>query len=302
MNKVLILSSAEAPENMALNERFVANLNQRLPDNQRIEWQNYHNIGLEMGNGRLRAFIVSDDRSLGEFKAVYFKSYFRYHEQAAAIAEALAENRTPFVGRELKHYIPAAKLSQLARLTRAGINVPHTLYMSLEQYVPQFDTLRAKLGEQFVFKAIDGSTGDDNYLVGNSAQLAEIVAANQGKHFIAQNFIANKSDLRVLIVGDEIKLVIERRRVDDSTHLNNTSRGAKARLLPLETLDPELQALSLKAATVMERDVAGVDLMLETGSDKPYVLEVNASPQIASGAYESEKLDVYAEFFRKLAG
>ena len=302
MPHILLLSSAEIDENIALNDDVVTKLNARLGEACTVEWQNYHNIGLELSRNQLRAFIVSDGRDLSEFATVYFKSIFRYHEQATAIAETLDFMHVPFVGKELRHYIPAYKLSQMARLAKGNVTIPHTLYLPLEHYVPNYDMVVKKLGVPFIFKAINGSTGDDNYLVKDKAQLETIAAKTTGMHFIAQKFVPNESDLRVLIVGGRIGMVIERKRADDSTHLNNTSKGATAHLLPLETLDPALQELGLRAAEIMERDVAGVDVMLEKGSGVPYVLEVNASPQITSGSFEAEKLDLYTEYFKGLVG
>jgi D-alanine-D-alanine ligase-like ATP-grasp enzyme len=79
--------------------------------------------------------------------------------------------------------------------------------------------------------------------------------------------------------------------------LNNTSKGATARLLTPDMLTEQHQTIVLAAANVMKRDVAGVDLMLDSETGEPYVLEVNASPQIGSGAYEEEKLAVYTSYF-----
>ncbi|HEX4774989.1 MAG TPA: RimK/LysX family protein [Candidatus Saccharimonadales bacterium] len=298
--RVLILSSAEMDENVATNDAFVANLNGRLKEDCQVEWCNYHDIGLEIAPGMLKAFIVSDDRSLNSFEAVYFKSYFRYHEQAESIAESLRFNNVTYIGSELQHYVPAYKLTQLARLSRGKVRIPFTIYLPIEHYVEKYEYLRSKLGDNFVFKAIDGSTGDDNYFVKNKDELAKIVSENQNKHFIAQAFIPNKSDLRILIVGSRVRLVIERSRKDNSTHLNNTSQGASATLIALPKLDRELKELALEAAQLMERDVAGVDIMLEEGTGVPFLLEVNASPQIASGAFEEEKLQLYTDFFKEI--
>jgi glutathione synthase/RimK-type ligase-like ATP-grasp enzyme len=298
---VLILSSADTKENTVINDNFVAQLNKKLETKCHLEWHNYNDVGLEISDGILRAFIALDERDIHEsFAAVYFKSYFRHHEQATAIAEALREHHTPYVGRELEHYIPAFKLSQLARLARGGVRVPHTIYLPIAHYQNQYDKLVEKLGKPFIFKAIDGSTGEFNYLIKSEEQLKKVIADSHGFHYIAQAFIPNESDLRVLIVGDEIKLVIERRRADDSTHLNNTSQGAQATLLSVNDLSESLQNLSLQAAKMMNRDVAGVDVMLEKDTGIPFILEVNASPQIASGAFAAEKVDIYADFFAKL--
>jgi len=70
--------------------------------------------------------------------------------------------------------------------------------------------------------------------------------------------------------------------------------------MDIAEFDEYSRSLSLKAAALMNREVAGVDLMFETGTGKPYILEVNASPQIASGSFAAEKLAVYAQYFKDL--
>jgi len=298
---ILLLSSAESAHNKAINDQFVHELNGHLAGVCHLEWQNYANVGLRMGPGKLEAFIVSDGRTLDTFSRVYFKSYFRYHEQAAAIGETLAEYGVPYVGNELHEYIPAYKLSQMARLVRAGLSVPESVYLPRGAYADYFDKLCAELGLPFIFKAIDGSTGNFNYLIRTKAALEEALAPNPERHFVAQRFIPNEADLRVLIVGGKIRLIIERRRTDPNTHLNNTSKGAKARLVPVSELDASLSEVALCAVRTMKRDVGGVDLMLEQGTERPYILEVNASPQVGSGAFTAEKLDVFADYFKELA-
>lgn len=82
--------------------------------------------------------------------------------------------------------------------------------------------------------------------------------------------------------------------------MNNTSQGGAARLLPIDELTVEQQSLALQAAALMNREIAGVDLMFETGTGHPYILEVNASPQIGSGAFTDEKLAIYSNYFKNM--
>ena len=58
--------------------------------------------------------------------------------------------------------------------------------------------------------------------------------------------------------------------------------------------------IALHAARVMGREVAGVDLMHELGTGKPYILEVNASPQIGTGAFMDEKIEKYCQYFKNM--
>jgi glutathione synthase/RimK-type ligase-like ATP-grasp enzyme len=298
--KLLILSSAEADKIVEINDDFIEKLNHNLLPKYQVEWRHYNDIKLEIINGKLGASVIETGESLANFKAVYFKAYIRYPEQAAFISEFLQANKITFVAKELSHYIPAHKLSQLARLARGGVRVPPTIYMANNYYLTHFDEIQAALGKKFIFKATDSSNGRYNYVIKNKSDLKDAIKADPEQQFIAQTFIENKSDLRVLVVQGDIKLVIERKRKDNSTHLNNTSKGATASLIPLRKFDKSLQSLALKAAKLMERDINGVDVMLEEGTKLPYVLEVNPSPQIASGAFVDEKLAIFVDYFRNL--
>ncbi len=298
--RIAIISSAEIDDNIAINDSFVEDLNKGFDGKIQIEWHNYHDVQINLEKNKIDSFFVSTNEQLTSFDAIYFKSYFRYHEQAATIAESLEHNNIRFIGSELRHYIPAYKLTQMARLSRGGFDIPKTVYLPMEHYFNKFDYLVASLGLPFIFKAIDGATGRDNYLVKDKDSFKNIVSENNGSNFIAQKFIPNDSDLRLVVIESQVRLIIERKRADDSTHLNNTSQGADALLLDMNTFPEKIKILSVEAAKVMNRDIAGVDVMLEKGSGKPYILEVNASPQIASGSFMEEKRQMYLDFFENL--
>jgi glutathione synthase/RimK-type ligase-like ATP-grasp enzyme len=298
--KVLFITAAGTEFAMENNGIFVDKLNVRLKDKCQLVLQNFKNLSIEIIDEKLNAYVLSDKIELNSFEAVYFKSYFRHQEQAAAITDVVNEHGIKFYGHELSNYIPVHKLSQLTRLTRNKVRVPNTIYMPTECYVEHYSEIVRKLGKDFIFKAIDASQGEDNYIVNSRDQLKSIVNNNQDRYFIAQTFIPNQSDIRVIIIKNRIKLILERSRSSDDTHLNNTSQGASAKLIEIKSFDQRLKDIALKAAEAMGRDVAGVDIMLESGTNTPYVLEVNASPQIARGVFTKDKLDIFVDIFKEL--
>lgn len=297
--RVIFLSSAETPETRQINDDFVSKLNS-ITQSVEFSWTNYHDLGIEITTDSIRVYLLSTGEELSAYNLVYFKSYFRYQEQAAAVAEYLRSKKRVYIGAELAEYIPAYKLTQLARLSRHGVSIPDTIYLSPEHVLGRYDEIVEKLGVPFIFKDFSGSTGDDNYLIKNRAQLEEVLTNSPSVQFIAQNFIANSGDLRVIVMSGSIEMVIERRRSDDSTHLNNTSKGANSTLLSPTSLDESVSTVALKAASAMKRDVAGVDVMLEDGTATPYVLEVNASPQLGSGAYIDEKAETVIRYCERI--
>lgn len=302
MKKILILSSAEQAETRTINDEFVAHLQNRMGNAVELEWHNYHDVRIRFETTGGSISLV-DGRPLDSFDFVYFKSFFRYSEMASVIARYLESRNVSFVCTELLQHGITTKLSQLSYLAHAHIPIPQTLFMTRTQWEHEYNTCARELGVPFIFKSIDGSTGEENYLIKSEAEFAAALTkhADEPLEFIAQKFIPNDSDLRVLIVGGEIKLIIKRQRHNpDETHLNNTSQGAEASLLPVDSLAPELKAMCLRSAELLHREIAGVDLLFSLPEMKPYILEVNASPQIGSGAFTDEKLAIYTDYFARM--
>ncbi len=298
MKKVLILSSAETPDNIVALEKFRSEIQAELGAEFELTTEHYNNIEFELSEDNFDVRHNSSHVSFKTYDLVYFKSYYRYTEVATSIAEFLSLNNIRFVCSELQNYISFSKLSQYARLSRSSFSIPHTLYMDTTLLVSNYDRICEVLGDGFVCKAIDGKGGDCNFVVRTKAELEAIVSQYQEVSFVCQEMIPNEYDLRVLIVGGVVRLVIERRRTSDDTHLNNTSQGAGASLIDPQTLDAKATEMALASAALFKREIAGVDIMFRTTDNKPYILEVNASPQVSTGAFTEEKIKVYAELFR----
>lgn len=296
MKTIAIISSSESAANIALVDDFAKQLNQGNTDFT-AQVLHYADIAFQIENNEVTAFSLTTGVQISSFDFVYFKSYIRYEENANAIATILTKHNVPFVCSEVKDALSTTKLSQYVKLTVNGIQLPKTLYIEASRLAESYDTFVAALGLPFIMKAIDGKGGEANFLIHSREEYMPKLREHPHTKFVCQSFINNSGDLRVLIVNDKIELIIGRARKDDSTHLNNTSQGANADLLPLSELSPETQELSLKCARIMGREIAGVDVMFEKDTNKPYILEVNASPQVGSGAFVNEKLSVYKKFF-----
>jgi glutathione synthase/RimK-type ligase-like ATP-grasp enzyme len=129
-----------------------------------------------------------------------------------------------------------------------------------------------------------------------------VLAADAGQHiYIAQRFIANDGYIRLLVTGREVALAIK--RVPSASenplkaHLNQPRGGANASLLALDEIPPHVQDIGIRAAAVMKREIAGIDIIQDRTTKKWYVLEVNNAPQIRSGTFVDEKLKAVAAYF-----
>lgn len=238
---------------------------------------------------------------IADFDFVYFKTTSRYMDVAAAAARYLEKRDRPFLDRAVKHFPATSKLYQYALLEGSGLHVPPTVYMLPSVLAGSFDAISGTLGLPFVLKDIHGNKGQHNYVVRDRRSFDEACAitATAGVHCVAQAFVPNDCDYRVLVLGAKIALVVKRTRADDTTHLNNTSQGAEAALVPASTFPLAIQKACIDGARLVERQVAGVDIVQDKMTGMWYCLEVNDGPQLASGSFTAEKHAVLAQYLKR---
>lgn len=298
MKKILVLSSAESDYTIEANHVFVREISARLPE-AAIDVCHYRDVALYITPGEIVATRLSTGEQLSEYDLVYFKSFYRYSELASAIASYLQQENVRYICHEIDQAVSFSKLTQYARLARQQLPIIPTVFVERQQWRRGAQLIKERFGFPCIFKAIDAKGGDANYKVDSAEELLAAAGAHDGD-FVAQELVPNEYDLRVLVANGDVKCVIKRQRSDDTTHLNNTSKGAAATLVPLADIDETTIQCATQSAAVFSREIAGVDIMRHRQTGELVILEVNASPQVATGAFQDEKLTVYATLFKDL--
>lgn len=254
--------------------------------------------------GKQQIIDVATGKDISEADMVVSVNWYKggpkslYRDVGFAVALYLEGKGVTFWNSEMRAQRSISKVSAMVQLSLLGMPIPKT-YFSLD---PK-KLVAAVTEKPFVFKSAIASRGADNFVCDNVQEALKHVQADQPNHFIAQEFIHNDADLRVVCFNGEPSLVIERRRTSDDTHLNNTSQGAKATLKKVGELDTKTVEECKKICYNMGREMAGIDILPVNGSDDEYVyLEVNAVPQLTSGSYVDEKMAALAQALKKEKG
>lgn len=177
------------------------------------------------------------------------------------------------------------KLYAMWRFWEQGVAVPKTAFGPTEFLVdilPQFNNIA-------VLKSVKGTKGNDNYLVKTAAEIRQITAENPGIDFILQNFIPNDGDYRIVLMNFEPQLVIYR-SANGKDFRNNTSLGGQATLIPIEQLDTSIVQIAITAAKALDIKIAGADIIMNKNTHEYSVLEINRTPQLATGAFPEAKV------------
>lgn len=253
-------------------------------------------------DGQNLTVFLADGTDIASFDLIFMFGWFKtklLEDIAHSVAVYAHFKNVPFLNTETLHERSKSKLSQYVTAVVAGVPVVPFIVSSTSSSLEQFANESVFSGELIV-KAIMGSRGDDNYKVSSFQDALKIIRQRPETPFVIQEFVPNDGDLRVIVVGDEVGLIISRKSAPGS-HLNNTSKGGQANLLNQADVADDILKDSIKMAKALRREVSGIDMIIHSKTGQHYLLEANNMPQIATGAFVSEKAQVLAAYFDKLS-
>jgi glutathione synthase/RimK-type ligase-like ATP-grasp enzyme len=240
---------------------------------------------ISVGDGSFSIYDTHNQQDLTGYDVFILRgdNFRRHMDVIGTINEFAKENDIPIIN-EYNDVKDSSKLLQAVQFHKLSIPVARTLYVN-----PGLLAAASTLEWEFpcVMKAVHGSHGNYNYVVHSFDDVRSHLGEDPENRFVLQRFIPNDGDYRVLIIGDEV-LVIGRSAVGDS-HLNNTSQGGEAVLIPVGELPAHVVEDSRKIMKYSGMTIAGVDVIVNKNTGEYSFLEVNAQPQLQTGAFIDQK-------------
>jgi len=251
----------------------------------------YSCLQIQIDNDNFSIKVDLDGKlvELSKFDMIYLYLVGGNLEMASIISLYAKHHNIVCLPGDTEYVRPNGKLLQAALFFVNHVPLIPTYFQ--EAYSSDLNEL--PYGIPFVFKLDRGKKGRNNYRVESSKQWLKLI--NQDESFIVQEYIRNDGDYRVLCFGYEAKVVIKRSAAPDN-YLNNTSQGATAKLIPVDKVLAEALRVAESAAKASKNEVAGVDIVRGKGNDRWYVIELNQSPQMSTGAFVEQKLDAFTKF------
>ncbi|MFT4540429.1 MAG: ribosomal protein S6--L-glutamate ligase [Planctomycetota bacterium] len=179
------------------------------------------------------------------------------------------------------------KLRSMQILSRHDIGIPATAFVkNRADVLPAIERVG---GAPIIIKLLEGTQGV-GVILADSANIAEAIIEtlqSTRQNVLIQRFVAESKgkDIRAFVVGDRVVGAM-RRVAQGAEFRSNVHRGGRTELVELE---PAYEQAAVRAAQIMNLQVAGVD-MLESDSG-PQIMEVNSSPGL-EGIEGATKLDI----------
>ncbi len=274
-------------------------LSKLMNDTDRLQsvWTYFEDLIYYVDNEQIELQDTRNNKAIEDYDVVYFRYWGDVPGHAIAAAGICKLKNVPFVDSETYRIGSQNKINQYINLHQVGIGIPKTMIGVGTVLARHFRDYGFDF--PFILKSKSGTRGQSNFLVHTQTDLDEIITNDPIDTFILQEFLPNDGDYRVIVFGDEVKMIIERSAVKGS-HLNNTSQGGSAKIVPLETLPEKVRDDCVRAAKFYGRQIAGVDIVQSKTNGKYYCFEVNRAPQIEHASFEKEKAALLAEYLAGL--
>jgi ribosomal protein S6--L-glutamate ligase len=179
------------------------------------------------------------------------------------------------------------KLRAMQLLSGAGIGLPVTGFANSPDDVKE--VIKLVGGAPLVVKILEGTQGL-GVVLAETQQAAESVIEgfmSIKANILVQEYIkeAEGADIRCLVIGKKVVAAMKR-QAPLGEFRSNLHRGGSAKLIKIT---PEERSIAVRAAQVMNLNVAGVDIL--RSNHGPVVIEVNSSPGL-EGIESASKIDI----------
>lgn len=250
----------------------------------------------DIGVADTAAWIPERDIDVRDFDMVVFRLWSDQPERAAALAHYARHKGIGYVDSSAALGRGSKAACAMSRWS-AGVSVPITIFGTHKHIREYMQDPKAELLFPCILKNISGRKGRDNHLIHDVSELQDTLEENADIDFVLQEFVPNHGDYRFLVFGRYIRCVIHRSS-EEQTHLSNTSQGGQAQLRDPKEFSRQVRHDVLRVAALEGVEMAGVDVMFDATTGQHYVLEVNRSPQLLTGAFPDEKIAAFGRFIR----
>lgn len=280
-----------------LNERVEALVEAGKKQGVIVDAINYDEIYLdseEKIGGKMPVKFKSD-KKIEDYGVVYFKLVKHYREESALIMDSIGDD-VKVIDSILKRGRPSdfCKIHQMKALVDNGLNVPRLVVGRLSylryEAVKKFEyplILKGSQGDRRtqVFKFFSDASWDKGWDTFLEREVKE------GQRYMLQEYLVNKEDYRVMVLGDRV-LGVMKRAVGTNERLKDVFTKAE--------LPDYVLTKAVAAAKACQIEIAGVDVVFKEGIKDPYFWEVNRAPNYTRFE-EVTGIDVAEEIVRYLA-
>jgi hypothetical protein len=279
MKKILIL----VDKNGKKRQEFVTLLKSYFTKETEITLHTFNSLIFDISSDGLN--VSASGVPVTEYDLVYIRRCgTTYAGTAGVLGLCLKILKVPFIDTLLEENgVWSLKVASLVKLSAAGIQIPRTIFFVKPSIEKQYDYLVQTLGLPFVAKDVLIQRGKGVFLINSFEDMEKLPRSPESSknRYLFQELIEKEHEYRILALGNSVGVWYEKFQDNKEEFRYNTAVGAREVFLNRDETPENLSEPGLKAAEVLKIQVAGVDILVEKGTGKVYILEVNRGPGLS---------------------
>jgi D-alanine-D-alanine ligase-like ATP-grasp enzyme len=295
MKKILILVDKKGKK----RAEFVSLLSSYFAKETEISLHTFNSLLFDISEKGTK--VYARETPITDFDLVYVRRCGKlYAGTAGVLGLCLKFLNVPFIDTILdENGVWSLKVASLIKLNAAGVAIPKTVFFVKPSIEKHYDYLVKSLGLPFVAKDVLIQRGDGVFLINSLDDLQKLPRANQSvakNRYLFQQFIEKEHEYRILALGDTVGVWYEKFQENKDEFRYNTAVGAREEYLNKDETPESISGPALLAAKSVKIQVAGVDIVVEKGTGRVYILEVNRGPGLSIYETESPEYRAVAEY------
>ena len=217
--------------------------------------------------------VLHNGKLLKEYDCVYCRASYKYVLLARSVTSALF-NKCYMPLMPQSFTIGHDKFLTLLSLQKHGVDMPKTYLAGTTENAKE---ILKSIHYPAILKIPSGTHGK-GVMFADSLQgarsLLDTLESFKQPYIIQEYVETNATDIRALVVGDEVVGCMKRKAAKGELRAN-IHMGGKGRKYEL---DKEARDIAIKSARAINAEICAIDILEK--EDKPVVIEVNVSPGI----------------------
>lgn len=301
MKKILILVDKIGPK----KELFAELIAQRLAGKGiRIVLARFSDLYFELDKGKITVRI--EDMPITDFDLVYFRrTGDKFSALAATLAICLRELGVKFIDTTWESIGPlGSKFTSLVRLSIAGLPTPPTIFCWPTNIDKFSHYIVDKLGLPCVAKELSMQRGKGVFLIKSKEDFNGLPLTDKkggNNQYMFQKYIDIKDEYRVLVLGEKAGVWERKIITQEGEFRHNIALGADEEFLPINKIPDSIADVAAKGTSTLNLQIAGVDVVVEKGTKKVFLVEVNRGPGLTYDTNTSPEIEEIARYLGKEA-
>jgi glutathione synthase/RimK-type ligase-like ATP-grasp enzyme len=222
--------------------------------------------------------ILHKGRDLKDFSFVWLSSSWSTRDLAYTVRLYLEQIGVPYTHVEKG----TSKVTDQMAFALSGIQSPDTLFLGSRPIRKNLLLIKKVCGYPLVIKDIKGCRGSNSeYVATEKELLKKMKNLPTHKKYLFQKYIPNEYDWGVIVANGKV-VSGEKSYPSEGEFRNNKCNGATEVYIDPKKIPSEIKQMAVNACGTLGLSWSRADIIIDKKTKKPYLLEVNRFPGIAS--------------------